>query len=441
MSQSSIHKQWSRLRQNFRYFTWGGPWAAALSENKRRNLTLFFYDGIFAAISDKIILTYSTLYLLSLGATGQQIGLLNAFSNLAAAFILLPAALMVERSGDRKGVTVRAATSSRICVLLMALIPLFALDRTALIWVILALALLREVFNNLGFPGWMSLTADIVPIEGRGRYFGTRNFVMGLAGIITALIVGQAITSIGEPLGYQLAYILAALTGGGAIYYFSRLHDPQAEEDPQTKRTNTLREILFSLKGQENFIKFCLFAAVWNFSINIFGPFVNVFMVETLKFTAAMIGFASAGNTIANLVIQRRIGYWADQWGNRKLSIIFLFLIPILPLFWGAWVQEFWQAALLQVLGGFLWGAYNLVSFNNLLVQTPEKQRARFSAYYQIIVTFSMSGGAALGALLIPMINFSGLAFASAIGRWVAALLFLIIVRDPPVIDNQEGYE
>jgi DHA1 family multidrug resistance protein-like MFS transporter len=164
-------------------------------------------------------------------------------------------------------------------------------------------------------------------------------------------------------------------------------------------------------------------------------------MVETLELSAAMIGFVSVGNTIANLVVQRRIGYWADQWGNRKLSIIFVLLIPVLPLLWGTWVREFWQAALLQILAGFLWGAYNLVSFNNLLMQTPQNQRARFSALYQMVVTFALSGGAALGAFLIPVINFSGLALASAIGRWVAALLFLFLVKDPSNPDEQEKHD
>ena len=441
MNKNPFHKRWSRLQQNIRYFTWGGHWAAALSETQRRNLTLFFYDGMFAAISDKIILTYSTLYFLSLGATGQQIGLLSSLSNLAAAFILLPAAMMVERSGDRKGVTVRAATSSRIFLVLMAFLPLILNDQSVLIWVILALALVREVFNNLGFPGWMSLTADIVPIEGRGRYFGTRNFIMGLAGILTALIIGQAITAIGEPLGYQIALIIAAVTGAGAIFYFSRLHDPTTEENTLRTSSTSFKEIFISLRGQKHFIQFCIFTAVWNFSINIFGPFVNVFMVETLKLSAAMIGFVSVGNTIANLVVQRRIGYWADQWGNRKLSIIFVLLIPVLPLLWGTWVREFWQAALLQIFAGFLWGAYNLVSFNNLLMQTPQNQRARFSALYQMVVTFALSGGAALGAFLIPVIDFSGLALASAIGRWVAALLFLFLVKDPSNPDEQEKHD
>jgi hypothetical protein len=64
-------------------------------------------------------------------------------------------------------------------------------------------------------------------------------------------------------------------------------------------------------------------------------------------------------------------------------------------------------------------------------MQTPEDQRARFSAYYQIIVTLSLSGGAAVGSLLIPRIDFVGVTLISTVGRWLAALLFIFVVKDP----------
>jgi MFS family permease len=432
-----IHYQWARFRRHFTRFTWGGAWAAVLPEKQRQNLTLFFYDGLFAAASDKIILTYITIYLLFLGATRQQIGLLSSLSNLTAASLLLPAAMLVERTGQRKRITLAGATGSRLAVLLMALLPMLLGGDGILIWIVLSLALLREGFNNIGFPGWMALTGDIVPIDGRGRYFGTRNFIMGIAGIITALVIGEAITRIGEPLGYQLSFILAVVLGGISMSFFARLKDPQKLSRENEGTQSSLAHILASLKGEHGFIRFCVFTAVWNFAVNISGPFFNVYMVDTLNMTAAMIGIATVGNTAANLLVQRGVGGLADRWGNRNVVIIFMLLIPIMPLLWGVWVQQPWQAILMQTLGGILWGAYNLVSFNTILQQTPENQRARFSALYQIVVTLSLAGGAALGSFIIPLVDFTGVTLASAGGRWLAGLLFLFLVRDK----NPTGFQ
>lgn len=438
MRTRKFHRLWGRFQQYSRRFTWGGSWAATLPEISRRNLTLFFYDGLFAAASDKIVLTYFTIYLLVVGATRPQIGLLSSLSNLIAAFLLLPAALHVERTGKRQGVTLISALGSRLTILLIALLPFVMGSGKAMLWVILSLALLREAFNNIGFPGWMALTGDIVPLEGRGRYFGTRNFIMGVAGIITALIVGESITRIGEPLGYQIAFIFAVILGAIAMTFFARIHDPHKEKETIPEVNTSLRTSLALLKGQKQFILFCIFTAIWNLSVNIAGPFFNVFMVDTLNFTAAMIGVTTVANTIANLIVQRRVGALADRWGNRNVSILFLLAIPILPLLWGIWVRQYWQAILIQVFGGLFWGAYNLASFNNLLLHTPENQRARFSAFYQIVVTLSLAGGAALGSLLIPIIDFSGVAIASAGGRWLAGVFFWLFVGREVIVNGEK---
>jgi len=444
MKPDTISAQWAQLRRRITRFTWGGAWAVSLSDHQRRNLTLFFYDGLFSAASDKIILTYLTIYLLTLGVTRAQIGLLSSFSNLADALLLLPAAMLVERTGKRKEITVKSALVSRTVVLLMALLPFLLLDSPALVWIILALALIRDGANNFAFPGWIALTSDIVPLEGRGRYFGARNFIMGLAGMIVTLIIGEAITQIGDPLGYQLAYLLAAILGGISIHFFSKIIDSSSKnesigeaEEAEHHLVDDIKGIFTSLKGHPHFIKFAIYIAVWNFGINIAAPFFSVYMVDTLHLTAAMIGVVTVLNTAANMLVQRQVGVLADKWGNRIVTIVFLALIPVLPVLWGLWVQQYWHVILLQVLGGLLWGGFNLVSFNNLLMQTPEDQRARFSAFYQIIVTLSLAGGAALGSYLITRFDFIGVTLASAALRWVAAMLFVLIVANPAdTIDN-----
>lgn len=447
MKFTHMRSQFSRVRRQITRFTWGGAWAASLSPNQRQNLTLFFYNGLFAAASDKIILTYLTIYLLTLGVTRQQIGFLSSLSNFSNALLLLPAAFLVERSGERKQITVKSIIASRMMVLLMAILPFFLLGTSALIWTILALVLIREAANNFAYPGWIALTGDIVPIEGRGRYFGSRNFIMGLAGILVALIVGEVITRIGAPLGYQLAYLLAAIFGSIAIVFFARLKDPVSSVERKMEDTGDARHrffdnfsgIIASIKEHPYFINFAIYTAAWNFGINIAAPFFNVYMVDTLHLTAAMIGVATVVHTAANMLVQRQVGVLADKWGNRIVTIIFLFLIPFLPLMWGLWVQQYWHVILIEILGGLLWGSFNLVSFTNLLMQAPQDQRARFSAYYQIIVTLSLALGAALGSLLIPIIDFVGVTITSAAGRWIAAVIFVVLVKKHSTSEQAEA--
>ena len=201
----------------------------------KRNLTWFFFDGLFANASDTIVITYLSLYVISLVRTKGQIGLMSSLASLSAAILLVPSALLVEKIGHRQEITlIFGGGLARLCILALAFLPLVA-SGGILVWLAIALAVLRKSSLNIGFPAWMSMTGDIIPLEGRGRYFGARNFIMGVASMAVTLIVGALITRSGAPLGYQIALVLAFLVGIVSTYCFSRLMT-QKEARPAARR-------------------------------------------------------------------------------------------------------------------------------------------------------------------------------------------------------------
>ena len=419
-----------RLRawRAFLLFTWGGEWAIPLAEQVKHNLTWFFFDGLFASASDNIIVTYVTLFILALGATSAQIGLMSSFSSLASALLLLPGAILVERYGRRKEFTMAFGGGvARLAILVLALLPFFV-KGTLIVWVAIALSVTRDSFGNLSFPAWVSVTADVVPMEGRGRFFASRNFIMGITGMLAILLVGELITRTSIPLGYQITLGLAFLFGMASTFSFSHLRDPMGSSTPpQTAGSFSPRTMFREMITQPYFLALCLVMAFWNFSLNIAGPFFNVYMVENLKFTASMVGIVSIASSVAGLFVQRRIGHLSDHWGPRKVQMIFMFLIPILPFSW-LFVTKFWHVIVLNSFSGALWGAFNLASFNFLLSLTPDAQRARFSAFYQILVMLALAGGAAIGAWVVTVWGYQAIFLCSAIGRMAAAILFIRFV-------------
>ncbi|MBN1933498.1 MAG: hypothetical protein JW934_02475, partial [Anaerolineae bacterium] len=77
---------------------WHGQVPAAVS----RNLRWFWLDGFFSQASESIVNAYLSLFVLALGASRAQIGLLSAVSSFSAALVMLPGAGIVERWGHRK---------------------------------------------------------------------------------------------------------------------------------------------------------------------------------------------------------------------------------------------------------------------------------------------------------------------------------------------------
>ncbi len=119
----------------------------------------------------------------------------------------------------------------------------------------------------------MSLTADIVPLALRGRYFASRNMVMGISAMVAVYLVGKLITAIPSPTGYQIALGLAFFLGLAALYSFSHLQDPHAQSASEKTESYSLRSLVSNLGDHPNFFALCASAAIWNFSLNIAGPF------------------------------------------------------------------------------------------------------------------------------------------------------------------------
>ena len=420
-------KQIQHLRLRMQSFITGGEWAVSLPSESRHNLTRYWLDGLFAAASDTIPVNYLTLYLLALGATGSQVGLFTALTSLAAAACLLPGALLVERYGHRKEITVWfGGGMARVALLLLAFLP-FVFTGQALIWVVILFTVIRSAAGNLAFPAWMSITGDIVPQEARGRFFGSRNFVMGIAAILITYLVGEFITRVGSPQGYQLSLIVAFGVGMFSTYFFWSIRDQQAGQPVHSSISVSLPLLWKDLTAAPLFLSFCFASALWNFSINVAGPFFNVYMVQNLQFTAAMVGITVVSTSVSKLFIQKKVGELSDRWGHGKVQMVCMFLIPILPLTW-IFITQLWQVVVLNLLGGILWGAFELVSFNFLLQLTPTTQRARYSAIFQIVVTVALAGGAALGSSIILWWGYTGIFLVSALGRIAAALFFLRLV-------------
>ena len=417
-----------RLRQRLGWFTAGGPWTGQLPAIERRSLRFFWLDGLFANASEAIIVAYQTLFVLALGANSAQIGLMSALSSLSAALFLLPGAALVERWGHRKQIVVSSGGGvGRLILLLLALLPLVFPGPLAIV-VAIALIVARSAVTNFSFSAWMSLTADIVPLAWRGRYFASRNIMMSLAGMITTYLVGQLITGVGGVNGYQLALGLAFAIGLISTYNFGRIHDPLASAAPAKPAVQYTLRGLQRLREDRAFWIFCALAATWNFSLNIAGPFFYVYLVDNLQGTASFVGILAVINGLAALPGQRLFGYLSDRWGPRRVQLLTGLLIPLMP--WG-WMlaPSVWHLLPVELCAGFLWAGYNLATFNFLLTLIPQNNRERYSALYQIIVTVALAGGAGLGGVVAEWWGYKAVFLLSGLGRLTTALLFVYLTR------------
>jgi MFS family permease len=395
-----------------------------------KNMRWLFYDGVFASASLAIINIYFTLYLESLGASNQQIGLTASLTNLMLLLTMLPGAWLTEKIGSRKtSVLLSAGGLSRLFLLVSVFLPFWFSGQAAVLPVIVA-RLLMDNFSVLSLPAWTSLSADIVPMQWRGRYFAARNMAMNISTMIASLAIGRLIFAIGKPGGYQAALGIATALGFLATFAYARIREPKAEE-PKTPSTGySPKALLATLKEDPLLRNYSIFMLMWSGTINFAGPFFAIYFVRELHGTPDIIGVLVTLLTLAGIPATYFAGKLVDRFGGWRAQIMTGFLIPFLPMLW-ILPRSPWALIPVYIYDGIAWSSYALASFSFVLTMASPARLTRYNAIAQLMVAFGSALGPALGGLMIAQWGYRTVFFISGIGRLLAMLFFVRFVRQP----------
>ncbi len=412
----------NELRQRVRLQMAGGRWSGHLPARARRSLRWFLADGLFANASGTIIRTYQAIYLLALGATRGQIGLFSSLTNLTMPLAMLPGAQLARRSHKRR-VVVISSLIGRLLLLALLILPALA-GRAAVGWSIGVLVVYAFLMNLLN-PAWTALVSQIVPPHWRGRYFSSRNILMGLVSFLAVLGMGQIVDHFVTPVGYQIIFGVAVALGLGASYTFAQIEAP--ETSPPHAEQAGGADFWSHLSTQRSFLALCGAAAIWNFGVQIASPFFTVYLVDAVQVSATAVAVVAAIGSLADLPGQRVFGILNDRRDPRWVQQMTGLLIPLAPLVWG-FINQPWQAYVVQAFAAFLWAGYHLAAFNLLLEMTPEEGQSSFVAFYQALAGLGMVGGAAVGGWIAETQGYRPVFLLSAGLRMLGALVFALVV-------------
>jgi len=165
----------------------------------RSSLKASTIDGVFSTIFGSI--TTGVLlsnFLLELGATSVEIGMLSSFPMLVN--LLQPlGAYLGDRTTSRLRYLLWIFSPSRLLWLILVW-GIWAntngyLSSHQLIYSTLAIVLVTHVMGALGSPAWVSWMAVLVPRRLRGRYFGFRNSAASLTNLLSIPLLGLVVSA------------------------------------------------------------------------------------------------------------------------------------------------------------------------------------------------------------------------------------------------------
>jgi len=331
-------------------------------------------------------------FAIKLGASNFVIGLLAAIGPLAQ-LLQLPSIFLVERIRNRRAITVVAAALSRLCWLLIALVPFLFGGSTGLV-ILLVSIIAASAFGAVSGCSWNSWMRDLIPQNVLGAFFSKRMRIatgVGIALSLTAAIYldgWKKFFAQYELQGYSLLFLVGFAAGVLGLYFLARTPEkrmPKAEEKPRIFR------LLATPFRDENFRKLIAFLCSWNFAVNLAGPFFMVYMLKRLGLSMSFIIGLSIVSQVMNFAFLRIWGKFTDRFSNKSVLAISGPLLILSILAWTfttmpeKYVLTIPLLIIIHVVMGLSSAGVSLASGNISLKLAPEGQGTAYLATNTIV--------------------------------------------------------
>ena len=410
------------------------------------NLRVLTVTDLLGNFSRRLVFPYASLYILALGGSATQIGLIAFLSQVAGLF-LLPVAGHITDRADRIRLLVLAGFLSTAFLALNVIAPN---------WQMIGLATLLTGLVVFQFPAYASLVADALVRGGRGQGIGVTNTVSNSLAIVAPYLAGLVVVRWGDNLGIRVLYgIMVVLYLAQTLIQMRFLREPSGAPRESLRLQAMLDALGQAYRGIPALVRqmpaalraLALVIMLSFITQSLVGPFWVVYAVDRAGLSAAQWGLILLVESVVGVALFIPAGMLVDRWGRTTTLVTALVLSTLAtPLF----VILSGFAAVLLVRGvlavAFVLGLASCVALMADLV--PRASRGQVMAAIGMggiqLGSVGNPGGPAVGYLIIPPVMLAGLAggFLYALNPvvpWIVAtgtgllavVLAVAFVRDP----------
>jgi MFS family permease len=319
---------------------------------------------------------YRSLYIVELGGTKEQLGLLLMLETISGIVFQLPGGILADRLGRKKLLIVSSG--------IRMLSPLVFLYSAG--WIHTAPGFILSSAGMLGMPAMNALVAESIPPEKRGSGIAMYRTVTSMPMIITSLMGGVIMDYFGVIQGCRYILIASAAVSLFSIvirwrYIEETLEPTGARRRPEGPKKGVLQGLgsmpkdVWILAGV---------ASISAFAMRLMMSFMVVYSIEVVGLTTTQWGLIGTVASLITTLLTTPSGMMGDRIGRKPVIVTSRILASFSNVGY-TFSQGFWHIAAVRGLGatanglgGAMWGPMGGPVWQALVADlTPPEERAR----------------------------------------------------------------
>ena len=383
--------------------------------------------------------TFLPVFLLRLGASASDVGLLTALPALTAFALAIPFGRYIQRR--RNIVTwysrLRLVAWSSYAVMAGASALLPPAQAISIILAIWALASLPSTAALVGFAMVMDGAAGP---GGRFDLLGRRWAIAGVVATVSVALGGQLLSVLAFPTNFEILLVIVSLAGLGSYFQSSRIVIPDQVPMPRAPST-PVHERLVGLwrlvVANRPFVRFELRGFVYVASIGLSMPILPLFYVHEVGAPDAwigVIGAAGSAGSVLGYLVARQLARRRGATMTLLPSLLVGALAPAALYFIG-WLPA---VAAIAFVSGVAGAGAQLALFDQMLRTIPHEHGVTFNSVDQSVANGAIMIAPVIGGFLAVAIGIrSTLLVVAAIGLAAFVLFAMDTVGRARVADTR----
>ncbi len=334
----------------------------------RQTIGMFFRGMVFP---------YASLFILEVGGTSSQIGIVNSLRPLAGLLMFPISGYLTDRTSRVKLIAL-AGYLSAASMLLYVFAPS---------WEWIALGALIQGFMVFQFPPTSAILADSLTPENRGNGIAAMNSLATGFSLFSSYIACMLLEMLGVSLGMRLLYGLLASSSFICAILVSRYMEDTTEVagyDTLPSMGAILRETYSGVpelvRGLPRSVKALGVVVLMGFIGNaVASPFWVVYVVEEVGLSSLDWGLIIMFGTILKTLLTFPAGLLVDRYGRTKnlLASLLVFLLSM-PLI--IFAEGFYQVLLIRLAVAVAGALFTPASTALMADYVPSEMRGRVMA-------------------------------------------------------------